>query len=233
MIPPLSRGRCAGRGQAQQSLPACRYSGHGSPLPRMVALRAHLLDSCPPVRGSHHGAPLGDEATAQQSGSPRTWLHRVPAHPTEQAPPATLGDRGASGRSGRRRRAGSRPPSARYGPCSRAGAVTPPAPHGHATAAAHPGAAHLAKHDSGATVPAPAPSCAPLPGGAHPYLMCVEGMCCAGFRLICRFTFDTPPLPPAARRRLTLGPLRSHAVTLRRAGRRQRARRRVVRFLFP
>ena len=135
MIPPPRRGRCAGRGQAQQSLPACRYSGHGSPLPRMAALRAHLLDSCPPVRGSHHGAPLGDEATAGQSGSPRTWLHRVSAHPTEQAPPATLGDRSAPGRSGRRRRAGSRPPSARYGPCSRAGAVTPPAPHGHATAA--------------------------------------------------------------------------------------------------
>ena len=108
MIPPLSRGRCAGRGQAQQSLPSCRYSGHGSPLPRMVALRAHLLDSCPPVRGSHHGAPLGDQATAQQSGSPRTWLHRVSAHPTEQAAPATLGDGRTPGRRGRRRRTGSR-----------------------------------------------------------------------------------------------------------------------------
>ena len=108
-IPPPRRDRCAGRGEAQQSLPACRYSGHGSPLPRMVALRAHLLDSCPPVRGSHHGAPLGDQATAQQSGSPRAWLHRVPAHPTEQAPPASLGDRSAPGRRGRRRRAGSRP----------------------------------------------------------------------------------------------------------------------------
>ena len=108
MIPPPRRGRCAGRGQAQQSLPACRYSGHGSPLPRMVARRAHLLDSCPPVRGSHHGAPLGDEATAQQSGSPRTWLHRVPAHFAQQATPATLGDGRAPGRRGRRSRAGSR-----------------------------------------------------------------------------------------------------------------------------
>ena len=108
MIPPPRRGRCAGRGQAQQSLPACRYSGHGSPLPRMVARRAHLLDSCPPVRGSHHGAPLGDEATAQQSGSPRTWLHRVPAHFAQQATAATLGDGRAPGRGGRRGRSGRR-----------------------------------------------------------------------------------------------------------------------------
>ena len=132
MIPPPRRGRCAGRGQPQQSLPACRYSGHGSPLPRMVALRAHLLDSCPPVRGSHHGAPLGDEATAQQSGSPRTWLHRVPAHFAQQATAATLGDRGAPGCRGRRSRSGSRSRRPRCGPRRRAPAMRRPAGGGAA-----------------------------------------------------------------------------------------------------
>ena len=135
MIPQPRRGRCAGRGPPQQSLRSCRYSGYAAPFSRMAQERAHIRDGRPTVRGSHHGAPLGDEESAQQGGSPRTCLRTVPDHPAQQAPPDALGDRSAPGRGGRRRRAGSRPPSARYGPCSRAGAVTPPAPHGHATAA--------------------------------------------------------------------------------------------------
>ena len=135
MIPQPRRGRCAGRGPPQQSLRSCRYSGYAAPFSRMAQERAHIRDGRPTVRGSHHGAPLGDEESAQQGGSPRTCLRTVPDHPAQQAPSDALGDRSAPGRGGRRRRAGSRPPSARYGPCSRAGAVTPPAPHGHATAA--------------------------------------------------------------------------------------------------
>ena len=135
MIPQPRRGRCAGRGPPQQSLRSCRYSGYAAPFSRMAQERAHIRDGRPTVRGSHHGAPLGDEESAQQGGSPRTCLRTVPDHSAQQAPSDALGDRSAPGRGGRRRRAGSRPPSARYGPCSRAGAVTPPAPHGHATAA--------------------------------------------------------------------------------------------------
>ena len=135
MIPQPRRGRCAGRGPPQQSLRSCRYSGYAAPFSRMAQERAHIRDGRPTVRGSHHGAPLGDEESAQQGGSPRTCLRTVPDHPAQQAPPDALGDRSAPGRRGRRSRVGSRAPSARYGPCSRAGAVTPPAPHGHATAA--------------------------------------------------------------------------------------------------
>ena len=114
------RGRCAGRGQPQQSLRSCRYSGHGAPFSRLAALRAHLHDGGAAVRGSYHRPPLGDQAAARQGRPPGTRLRKLPAHPTEQAPPAPLGDRGAPGSRGRRCRAGSRAHRTRRSACRRA-----------------------------------------------------------------------------------------------------------------
>ena len=130
------RCRCAGRGHAQGFLHPADNRGHGASFSRLAALWARVHDGRPPVRCGEHRTPLRREAAPRQRGSPRTWLHRVPAHPTEQAPPATLGDRSAPGRRGRRRRAGSRACCTRRCTRRRAGTrVTPPAPHGHATAA--------------------------------------------------------------------------------------------------
>ena len=101
---------------------------HGDSLSRLAALRAHLHHVSPPVHGSHHGPPLGHQTTAGQSGSLGTCLRRVPAHPTEQAPPAQVGHGSAPSRNRRRRRAGSGARCAGSGACRRASTVGYPHP---------------------------------------------------------------------------------------------------------
>ena len=83
--------------------------------------RARVHDGRPPVRCGEHRTPLRREAAPRQRGSPRTCLHRVSAHPTEQAAPDALGDRSAPGRRDRRRRAGCRARCTRRGTRRRAG----------------------------------------------------------------------------------------------------------------